>query len=427
MPKQTTYSDEMQDLMGKIPGWIVRWGISLVFILFFVLVGMSCFIKYPEIITAPIVLTTVNPPADLIAKSSGKIEKFFVSDGEKTGKDSVIAVLYNTADYRTVFELEAFLNEHQERWENYLLEDFIDWHIELGELQTYHIQLIKQCKSYQHYLNVGYIPKKRTLLRRQAEKYGESYRSQQRQLALMKKDVAFEERNLERDSMLTSSRAITQYEYEKTQQTALQKEMSLIGQESALTSIETSMLNLEDQLLELDVQYENDVNNYRLQLSESREQLLAQIRMWREKYVLVSPIDGRVTFTKYWSENQNVMAGDRLATVVPEDSMAVMGKMYIPSVGFAKVKEGQAVNVKLEGFPYMEYGILKGRLVSLSSIPETEGYAAEVAFPNGLMSSYKKRLTLIQQMNGTGEIITRDMRLIERFMSPVKSLVDTNL
>ena len=49
-------------------------------------------------------------------------------------------------------------------------------------------------------------------------------------------------------------------------------------------------------------------------------------------------------------------------------------------------------------------------------------YTVEVVFPGELTTTYKKELPLIQQMDGTGEIITEDMRLIEQFIRPVVSL-----
>lgn len=106
---------------------------------------------------------------------------------------------------------------------------------------------------------------------------------------------------------------------------------------------------------------------------------------------------------------------------------AVIGKMFIPSTGFAKVAVGQRVNVKLNGFPYMEYGMLKGVLHSLSPVPEAGGYAAEVIFPDGLVSSYRTSLRFIPQMDGVGEIITRDMRLIERFIQPIRAALNNNI
>ena len=179
------------------------------------------------------------------------------------------------------------------------------------------------------------------------------------------------------------------------------------------------------------IQYDNELNDFQLQFDEQKNLLLAQIKLWKDSYILCAPNDGKVTFTKYWSVNQNITTGDRLATLVPQDSLHIIGRMIVPSAGFAKVKIGQQVNVKLSGFPYMEYGLLKGRLASLSSVPEvdesgTEGYIAEVIFPDGLISSYKNRFRFIQQMDGTAEIITKDTRLIERFLQPLKSLFENH-
>lgn len=75
----------------------------------------------------------------------------------------------------------------------------------------------------------------------------------------------------------------------------------------------------------------------------------------------------------------------------------------------------------------MEFGMLKGEVISISATPKNNEqgllyYLVEVGFPNGLNTTYHKKLPLIQQMDGSGEIVTKDMRLIEQFIQPVKSL-----
>ena len=125
--------------------------------------------------------------------------------------------------------------------------------------------------------------------------------------------------------------------------------------------------------------------------------------------------------------------GSALASIVPEKETEVIGRMEVPSAGFGKVETGQTVNVKLNGFPYMEYGVLKGTIRSISSVPAsvqtatgtTIAYTVEVVFPEGMRTTYEKELPMIQQMDGTGEIITEDMRLIEQFIQPVVSLFKT--
>lgn len=425
MPR-SGYSEEIQEIMGRIPNWVVRWGLSVVFILFMVVLGISCFFKYPEVITAPIVLTTLHPPADLMARSTGKIEYLLVDNGDRLLQGDVVAVLFNTTDYRQVLDLErqladssfslgAEVNRIQEREA-----------MQLGELQSFYSGFVKECKSYDHYLKSEAVLLQKQQIERQIEMLHQKQYTQKQQLVILKKDLEFERNNIKRDSILYNVKALAEAEFEKSQQNLLQKELSVANQENVLVSTQSTIIDLENQLMNMTFQYDDQVHDYLLQINERREQLLAQIKLWKEQYVLLAPIDGMIAFTNYWSENQNIKEGDRLATVIPDDSVRIIGRMTIPSSGLGKVKIGQQVNIKLNGFPYMEYGLLKGYLSSISAIPEETGYVAEVVLPKGLLSSYQTRFQFIQQMDGVGEIVTKDTRLIERFIRPIESLFKNN-
>ena len=50
-------SEEVQEVMGQVPAWIVRWGITLLFLVVVALLVGSCFFKYPDVITADMTLT----------------------------------------------------------------------------------------------------------------------------------------------------------------------------------------------------------------------------------------------------------------------------------------------------------------------------------------------------------------------------------
>ena len=108
----------------------------------------------------------------------------------------------------------------------------------------------------------------------------------------------------------------------------------------------------------------------------------------------------------------------------------MIGRLQIPSAGFGKVRTGQRVQVRLSGYPYMEFGVLRGEIRALAAVPEEVQtsaspaivYLAEVLFPEGMTTSYGRHLPMIQQMDGTAEIITDDLRLLERFVQPVVSL-----
>lgn len=121
--------------------------------------------------------------------------------------------------------------------------------------------------------------------------------------------------------------------------------------------------------------------------------------------------------------------GEHYLTVVPEGIQSVLGIVKVPQFSFGKVSTGQKVNVKLDGYPYMEYGMLVGTIGYLSSVPDEQAdtqnapqYTAEILFENGMKTTYGKELDMIQKMDGTAEIITEERSLIMRFLDPLVAL-----
>ncbi|MDD4756567.1 MAG: HlyD family efflux transporter periplasmic adaptor subunit, partial [Prolixibacteraceae bacterium] len=156
-------------------------------------------------------------------------------------------------------------------------------------------------------------------------------------------------------------------------------------------------------------------------ISDNIRTLKNMFSNWRDRYLLSSPVRGKITLTKYWSENHVVTAGDRLATVVPVDSSMVICRAVVNSSGIGKMESGQKVHIKLSGYPYMEHGILTGYVQSISLVPEAEGYIIEIRLEEGMLSSYSEHLKLVQEMDGSAEIITKEMRMIYRFINPLRA------
>lgn len=427
--------------MGRIPSRVIRWGVTVIFSVLLVILLLSYCVKYPEMIEVPVTITTLNPPADLMAKSSGKIQELFVEDRQQVERGDIVAVLFNIADYNDVLELERLTDDHGEQWQEYIDSGFVSRRFNAGELQSYLSQFATAIENYDKYLSLNYIPQRRANLTEQVGIQKIQLRNQQEQLGFMQRQYDIERANLARDSSLYQNNVLSLYDYEQAQQSMLQSEMSMTSQRSSITQLQGNISSTESQLIELDLQYRNETNDLVMQLKTARDNLLTQIRSWRDRYIIAAPLSGKVSFTNYWNENQNITAGERFATVVPDTDAGTadgeaIGKMFIPSTSLGKIETGQTVHVKLNGYPYTEFGILKGVLVSISAVPAAvpasdpssggNGYAAEVRFPNGLVSTYKKQFDLIHQMDGTAGIITRDMRLIERFFAPVKSLIWNN-
>ncbi len=90
-------SNEVQEVLNRPPKWILRNGIVLVFIILTGILVGSCFFKYPDVLTAPIVITTENLPFDIVAKSSRRIDTIMVKNKQQVFQNQLLGVLENSA------------------------------------------------------------------------------------------------------------------------------------------------------------------------------------------------------------------------------------------------------------------------------------------------------------------------------------------
>ncbi|WP_448635136.1 hypothetical protein [Pedobacter panaciterrae] len=78
----------------------------------------------------------------------------------------------------------------------------------------------------------------------------------------------------------------------------------------------------------------------------------------------------------------------------------------------------------MENYPYQEYGIVEGRVQNISLTPDAKGnYYVDVILPKGLKTSHYKSLIFDKELKGKAEIVTQDLRLIERVFYQFRKLL----
>ncbi len=412
--------------MSEIPGSFLRWGLFLFFAIIMAILGVTWFINYPDVVTAPLTITTYNSPAPLTAKSGGLIEKLTVDKGEDVSTDQPVAIIENTAQYDDILVLVAFLDtlEDNPGWQDDVTKYLPPEELSLGEVQTSYSRFLTYFFQFREYLRQSYINSKLELLDQQIRKQHEYTAELLSQEKLSAEDLDLVLRSYERDSVLYHSNlhSVTLSEYERSKQALIQKKSAHSSLRASITNNESSALKMKESRLDLLVQLDKELHQYKLDLDDSFRMLLLAIDQWKEKYLIKSPVKGRITFTSYWNINQVIKAGEILATVIPDDPSRIIARANVPVSGLGKVKTGQEVNIKLSGFPYMEYGVLKGRISTLSLVPAGEYYIAEIDLINGLRSTYGINLCFINEMTGTADIITDNSRLIFRLIKPLRSV-----
>lgn len=109
--------------------------------------------------------------------------------------------------------------------------------------------------------------------------------------------------------------------------------------------------------------------------------------------------------------------------IISSENTAYIAKLKTPSFNSGKLLLGQTVNIKLENYPDAEFGILEGNIKNISLITDKDGfYIVDVSLPPKLITTYHKEIEFKQEMLGMAEIITEDLRLIERFFYQFKEI-----
>ena len=103
-------SEEVQELLTRVPHWMIRWGSIVVLCIMLLLFFVSWLVKYPDVIATQIMITTNVPPQKLEAKTSGKIETILIKDKSEISENTPIAVIENTANYKDVFLLKSIVD-----------------------------------------------------------------------------------------------------------------------------------------------------------------------------------------------------------------------------------------------------------------------------------------------------------------------------
>ena len=418
-------SDEVQEILGRPPRWILRWGITLLFSVILLLFVGSWFYKYPDVIVSDVIVTTENIPATLIAKSSGKIIKLFVKDKQVVQQNQILAVVENPANYYDVLKLDSLLQNIVINNDS-LINIALYNNLILGDIQPSYITFIKACNDYNNFVQLNLLNKKVNLLKQQIAIQNQYYYRLNKQSEFQKEDLEIAMSEFKRDSSLFVNKVTAESEFSKSKSAFIQRKQTYESAITNLLNVKLQISQIEQQIVELQLQIQEQQKQFTQAIEQSYNTLLNSIKQWKQQYVIISPINGKVAFTIFRSENQNITIGDKVFTIIPEKESRMIGRIIMPMQGSGKVKTDQKVNIKFYNFPYMEFGMVSGKVKSISLISDESNYVVEVEFPAGLKTNYNKILPFSQEMKGSAEIITEDIRLLERFFNPIRALIKKN-
>ncbi|NJL88145.1 MAG: HlyD family efflux transporter periplasmic adaptor subunit [Leptolyngbyaceae cyanobacterium SM1_1_3] len=213
--------------------------------------------------------------------------------------------------------------------------------------------------------------------------------------------------------------AIAQAQQQLTNATAVSREELLDRIAANNTQIAQIDSQLTKQILENDKQLE-EINSQ-----------LQQIQQTLDYQELRAPVNGTVFNLKATEAGYVANTSEPILEIVPQEGLVARVFITNRDVGF--VKQGQIVDVRIDAFPYSEFGDVDGKLIRIGSdaLPPDQVYPfyrfpAEIELEQQTLNTDGQTLSLQSGMSVTANIKLRKQRvitlLIDLFTRKVDSL-----
>jgi multidrug efflux pump subunit AcrA (membrane-fusion protein) len=415
-------SEEVQEILTRIPNWIIRFGSFVILMLLLVVFFVSWLVKYPDVITSPIIITTNIPPEKLIAKTSGKIETILIQDKQNVNQNTPLAVIENAANFKDVFLLKSIVDTIDIEKQLFPFELFNN--VRFGEIEQSFALFQKEYIA--NSLNEKLQPFK---VETTAQSFEQKQLQERLHLLLSQKSINESELQIQKSDLnryegLYKKGVIATQEMEKQRLIYLQSQKNYQNLLSSISQLKSSINELNRSSKTTKINESKEFVVLERNVMQSFYQLKKAITDWDLQYVFRSSINGKVSFMQIWSVNQVINSGDNMFAIIPSNENGYIGKVKAVAQNSGKIKIGQDVNIRLANYPDRQFGVLKGKVKSISLTPDKErNLLIDISLPKGLTTSYKKEIQFQQEMSGNADIITEDLRLIERLLYQFKSVI----
>jgi|GEM_PF-5702772 len=417
-------SEEIQEVVGKQPPTIIRWGMASIFGIVLLSLVLAYKIEYNETVVSEVKLISKNPPAKILANSDGRIKSILISEGSKVEQGQVIGYLETTASVHEVYRMKemleyAYKNIQNDNWKKVIDYPFNDFS-NLGELQPAFQTFISAYLPLKFFLRDHIYDKKLANIQTQLITLDKTKLYLDTQRAIYQKDYNISQQDFSAKSFLFNEKVISLLEFQQEKSKLLLKESPIINNSNAKIALDRDISTKKYELTELDQQ----MNNYKLNYHIAVNSLIEAIKQWEKQYVFKAPVAGTIDMPTLLFKNKYLKAGEEIVSI-HQDGKQFYGEALLNQQNFGKVKLNQNTIIKVDGYPFQEFGKLIGEISFLAqNANDANKYYVAISLPNTLETDKKIVINIQNGMTGTMEIITKKTRLLNRIIYSLTDLID---
>lgn len=434
-PIPNNYSPrQIDDLIGVAPNWLLRSGITIVFIVVTMILILSAFIKYPDKIVAKGIMTSENPPIAHFNITAGKIEELYIENGDHVNEGQDLIYIKNNVNRFDLKQMEIFIAEYNsiKYIPDYLKLNY-PHSLQLGEFQRFYSQLELAFSQFQLTLKQSGVFQQIKTIENEINNIRDLRKILLSEKEYSKEEMTLIERDFNRNILLNKEGVISDLDKEKVEGEWLryQKAYSNLDQGIIQNKIREEQLILESQRLV--EERASKVQSQMYDISQYINVLKSAMKDWETKYIIKAQIEGEVSLIPSLVEDQYVVQSTSLLSIIPSNTANQrMVRAYVASQGIGKINAGDKVIVKVNGYPYKEFGVLVSKVDNISELPEiiknqngedSYKYTIQAMLAYDMVTSHQRKIVYKPNSAITAEIITKDKSILERLFETFLSLI----
>lgn len=407
------YTEKAREIIEKEPSWVAWWGNITIAIFLLIIALSSYFIKYPDIIDGQAEVISTSDIVDVRARTTSSIAEVLHSKGDTVSVKDWVMTLKSTANPKDIRDLKALLaNWDIKKIQQINLKN--NW--VLGECQTSYNRFVSSVSTYKNFMEAEVDLQKLTANNQLLTEHRKMIAVHKKNEELLNEEESLKKEELQRYEKLFDKKIISKDEFEKKKLEYIQikgKSTShLLENLAGMNNIYS--IEKDNQVISREIWEKR--KGYQANIEIELLGLLSEIDMWEEKYALKSTISGIIDTYNLTLKNRNIENGELVFSVIPFGKRKNYCMLYCPVAGIGKVKKGQKVIIRLSDYPSEEFGSLQGRVENISQVRKNDLYHIVVTLENEMNTNRGFNISG-EKLLGVGEIITRDLSLLERVIN----------
>lgn len=430
--------EEIQALLGRPPSRLTKWGITVVAgcVLLLLIIGQK--LRYPDIVEAPAVIQTESPVIRLEAKMDGRIEQLWVTDSQRVDSGQLLVQLEDPAPLNNVRTVKTLMPQLLQAIEQKSIASFeLPQDLLLAALQTPYAELSGLLDSQKYLLAKDDAGRKIALYNQQLDQLDAFNDALSQEMKTQQEAVQLARRNFDIFADLKKKGGAGELTVEEARTKYLSARQSLEAMQRDSINNRLKEQDLRNAIITLSQEQSNEIKRGWVQLTGAVRQLQGEIVSWEDLHLIRAPLAGQVILSKVRSRNESVNKGETVLAIDPGYGQSrIVARADLPVARAGKVQPAQRALLRLQSYPYKQFGVLEGKVENVAPLPESENDPAQefIYYPmlialdtdSLLITSADSTILFRQELRATARIITADRSFLERILDEVLSVFREN-